>query len=164
MATKRVKYKTKSGKTAYRNIRAGAAKSAKGGRLRNAGHGVEKDSSVLYEHGLKSLGMQAGLAAGMRGGWHTGGAGTRGNLHALAGMAAGGTAGLFAGKALANATGHRLSADRRAQIGLATGIAGMALGVHNVHSSVKRLQGQILRGALATHTHYHSPPMHGPHV
>ena len=162
MATKRVKYKTKSGKTAYRNIRAGAVKGAKGSRLRNNGHsGAEKRSDRLYEHGLKSLGMHAGLTAGMRGGWRTGGPGTRGNLHALAGMAAGGTAGRYAGKALAKATGHKLSADRRAQIGLAASAAGMALGAYNIHSSVKRLQDSVMQHAA---NKAHASPLYWPHV
>lgn len=163
MATKRVKYRTKSGKTAYRNIRAGATKSAKGVRLRNAGANVEKDSTFLYEHGLKSLGRNAGLAAGMHGGWHTGGPGNRGDVHALLGMAAGGTTGHMAGKALARATGHKLSADRRAQIGLVTGLAGAAVGVHNIHSAVKRFQDNALRHA-AGRTFSHSPPTHGLHA
>lgn len=136
MGMKRVKYRTKSGKTAYRNIRVATPVAPQGARKRVAKQNnsrLDKDASHVYRRGMAMLGSSIGRHAGM----HVADKNKYSQRHELAGTLAGGATGY----GLARATEKRLSAHRKAQLGVAALALGGLLHLSGSNKSLNRNAG-----------------------
>lgn len=167
LTRKKITVKTKRGKTYQRSMMVAAGGKAPPKKARTLKNGqVEKDSHDLYAAGLKHLGRNLGAKAGWHAMAHTD-AKTH-NMGRLAGILGGAAAGHHVGAAVAKHTGKKLSADRRAQLGLGAAVLGTVAGMHSAYKAHQKMMSDITKHGITYRAHpSHHTPSHlreaGPH-
>lgn len=131
MATKRVKYKTKSGKIAFRNIRAAASKASNGRRLKSDPF-KPMTATQQYHHGATLAGATLGYHAGISAALRSQRAG-KPATHALAQLIGGTAGGAIMGRLGSHLTHKRLSEKSKRRLGLAGSAVGIVGGLAGMH-------------------------------
>lgn len=131
MATKRVKYRTKSGKTAYRSIRAAASKTSGGRRLKSDPF-QPMSATQQYHHGATLTGATLGYHAGISAALHAQRTG-RPASHALAALVGGTAGGALVGRLGSHLTHKHLSDKSKRRLGLAGTAVGIIGGLAGRH-------------------------------